>query len=606
MPYLWADRHQPLSEADLVVQKKKVGEVREFLTLGIRSGRRILILRGPPGSGKASVLKALCHDIGYEVVEWSPTSRKAFKSTEGVSESLAEAFLRFLAQADRYRSLQDSIVPDPQRSMPSRPHIALVRDFPFTLVASFEGDAKNAPQFLERFRALVRSQAMQRTVFCFNDTRDDHRVVTRLFSGLDFRSLTTVAFDTVPRTFVQKALENVANAEGLSTNTVDLLAMSTECGGDLRHAINALQLTIGSMPRSISNTSRTVARGRSKVQLEVESTKPVEAGSRQQAMGLFHAIGRLLWCKRIPPTPLDELQGTLSSDTLGAVSENGSNGSTKKRRKKSPGSSVAEPQQLPYELLMPKATRPPLYYVPEEVVAASCTEPSMLINWLFTNAPRFYGAVDDLASFAASVAEVDAWSSGGSSSSWRRRDEVDFSGTGLEELATSVQVRSLLDANLHPVPPSFGDPTAFESSKSEAFGGSNFNMVRPLMWDVSRHRNRRMEDLATQLAALDPSALGSLAATSSNLVQCTLPFVHLILCASRGNHPRLRTLPHQLMQLTMDLNRPIDSDIFRTGVIEAEGSSRSLLRSDSVASAEPAALPSSWGPAPADDPIEDF
>ncbi|CAE8695928.1 unnamed protein product, partial [Polarella glacialis] len=263
MPYLWAEQHQPSTEADLVVAKKKIGEVKDFLGSSAH-GRRLLVLKGPAGCGKASVLCCLAADLGFELVEWSPAMRgsRSQASAQPAGESLADAFLRFVAQADRYRCLEPSSSPAPSSSdfsrPASRPRIALVRDFPFTLLESGPGEAsKGSSVFIERFTAMVNSGAVQRAVFCFNDAREDHKLVTRLLAHVDSRAVATVMFDSVPRTFAQRALDGAARAEGLPPGAVDTLALSMECGGDLRHAMNALQLAAGGVSRvAVNGTGR--------------------------------------------------------------------------------------------------------------------------------------------------------------------------------------------------------------------------------------------------------------------------------------------------------------------------------------------------------------
>eukprot|EP00969_Alexandrium_andersonii_P046354 2034650-Alexandrium_andersonii.AAC.1 len=51
------------------------------------------------------------------------------------------------------------------------------------------------------------------------------------------------------RTFAQRALDAVARAEGLEPGAANVAAIAAECGGDLRHAINALQLVSQSVFR---------------------------------------------------------------------------------------------------------------------------------------------------------------------------------------------------------------------------------------------------------------------------------------------------------------------------------------------------------------------
>jgi hypothetical protein len=185
-----------------------------------------------------------------------------------------------------------------------------------------------------------------------------------------------------------------------------------------------------------------------------------------------------------------------------------------------------------------------LYFNPQEVLHSSATEPGVVVEWLFTNAPRFYGDVDDLAEFAETLATVDAWDQNrflqGSS---------EASGPPWDSLGVEVQALGLLDANLHPIKPTFGDPSA----SSEKEGDRAFNMVRPRLRDISRHQLRRSDMMAASIGVVGPHAFGRATPGAALLIR-TFPFVHLMLAYSRGQHASLRHLPHGAMKTIMELS----------------------------------------------------
>merc|ERR1712099_87958 len=98
-----------------------------------------------------------------------------------------------------------------------------------------------------------------------------------------------------------------------------------------------------------------------------------------------------------------------------------------------------------------------------EVLEAASTDPSNLREWIFTNAPRFYGDIGDLANYAESFADIDAWGSACGATLWQRDGAPETLGAPTDLSVASVQVRSLLDSNLHPVPPQFGDPASSQT-----------------------------------------------------------------------------------------------------------------------------------------------
>ena len=74
---LWTDKYMPRTSSDLAVNKDKVAQVRSWLQkvdaslqLGLPPTPRLLILSGPPGSGKSALLHVLSLELGYELCEW--------------------------------------------------------------------------------------------------------------------------------------------------------------------------------------------------------------------------------------------------------------------------------------------------------------------------------------------------------------------------------------------------------------------------------------------------------------------------------------------------------------------------------------------------------
>ncbi|CAE7663909.1 unnamed protein product, partial [Symbiodinium microadriaticum] len=271
-------------------------------------------------------------------------------------ESRADAFLRFMAQTDRYSRLNGG------GAAPSgRPRVSLVRDFPFTLVEKTPGDAsKSSTSFLDRLGAMINAGSVQRAVLSFNDSRDDHRIITRLLQPVVYSAVAQIVFDGLPRTFAQKALDSLTTAQGLPSSAANTAALAAESGGDLRQAINALQLWTGNqrcVPTTGVNTrarNRGSTEKRTKAQLQAEASRDAEASLRMANLGLFHALGRLLWCKRIPPG--------------GDVVEMSAGGTKRRRKATTSGSRTlwtwcadfwavvgdAEPKQLAHHLLVPK------------------------------------------------------------------------------------------------------------------------------------------------------------------------------------------------------------------------------------------------------------
>eukprot|EP00403_Amphidinium_massartii_P027378 CAMPEP_0178400228 /NCGR_PEP_ID=MMETSP0689_2-20121128/15683_1 /TAXON_ID=160604 /ORGANISM="Amphidinium massartii, Strain CS-259" /LENGTH=583 /DNA_ID=CAMNT_0020021021 /DNA_START=76 /DNA_END=1824 /DNA_ORIENTATION=- len=551
---LWSEKHQPTSEAALVISKKRVQEVKDFLT---SASRPVLVLQGPPGSGKAATVKGLCSDLRLEVVEWSPPRGNPKTKLPGISEPLGEAFLRFLAQSDRYTGLSQEGL--------RRKRVSLVREFPSTLMMGSGGGGYGG-DFADKFTQLVNDGAVRRAVLTFNDgTWEDRRLTQRLFNNVQPSLVTTLRFDDVARTFVQKALDNIIKAQGFAPAAQHCAAIAAECGGDLRHAVNALQLAFGGLrpvpaealapaPKSRQRGSKANGKAAAKAKANAAASNGATQGGSEQApanpdslglrpasLNFFHSLGRLLYNKRMPPGAQLPLAATqLADGDSGAMAVDGSPQQAAKRRRKDVS---AEPKQLPSALMRPKSRRPPLYFDPDDVLESASADPSQVVDWLFTNAPRFYGDVSDLAEFSEAVARADAWSQ----SRYVFREDV--AGAAWGSLDAVVQTRACLDSNLCP-----GPPIPYPSAESTSSGfGSGFNMQKPEMLTVIRARQRHMDGVNNALGRMGHAKLGCVSAGQSALLH-TFPFVHLMLTFSGGKHKTLASLPHQLMKQVMELS----------------------------------------------------
>lgn len=106
---LWVDKYAPTSVADLAMHKKKVDEIRQWLTvadtnlqLGLPPYPRMLVLSGPPGSGKSTMLRVLASEMQFELCEWQePRTQRWMAGRAGGS---GEAGRVGLSDPDEYVS----------------------------------------------------------------------------------------------------------------------------------------------------------------------------------------------------------------------------------------------------------------------------------------------------------------------------------------------------------------------------------------------------------------------------------------------------------------------------------------------------------------------
>ena len=88
---LWVDFYAPQKEIDLPVRKQKVNEVKEWmnvslkqLPLGIPNTPRILVLTGPTGGCKTSMIQVLSKQLHVQICEWIDPSLCLWKDADGI------------------------------------------------------------------------------------------------------------------------------------------------------------------------------------------------------------------------------------------------------------------------------------------------------------------------------------------------------------------------------------------------------------------------------------------------------------------------------------------------------------------------------------------
>ena len=106
----WIDRHAPKSASQLAVNAKKVGEVKTWLEFNLKAKNPgILLLVGPPGSGKTATVKVLAQEMNCHIQEWSNPLENVDYSANQINEipyvSQSKSFKNFMLRANKYLSL---------------------------------------------------------------------------------------------------------------------------------------------------------------------------------------------------------------------------------------------------------------------------------------------------------------------------------------------------------------------------------------------------------------------------------------------------------------------------------------------------------------------
>eukprot|EP00879_Flechtneria_rotunda_P021977 GHRR01023177.1.p1 GENE.GHRR01023177.1~~GHRR01023177.1.p1 ORF type:complete len:741 (+),score=334.77 GHRR01023177.1:279-2501(+) len=297
----WVDKHEPHSPDDLVVHKRKVGEVTDWLT-GYQDSRaahptRVLLVTGPPGCGKSATLRVCAASLNIEVLEWAaptPTLWDDYQYQAGAGvgySSKLDEFDRFVtrckfaalplaSESGRQHPGARAARQPPQQQRqslasqqpPSQQHqqhglqrqrqqprlkLLLVDDLPYV------GDAQRRARLAAALQDLAFT-ARSPVVVITTTEQGSNSSSTRsgcagrygaaavgitsqglhkdLLAILERAGAATINFNPVTANMIMKALHAIADKEGftLDPDTADGIAQAA--AGDLRSAVQNLQL----------------------------------------------------------------------------------------------------------------------------------------------------------------------------------------------------------------------------------------------------------------------------------------------------------------------------------------------------------------------------
>ena len=333
----WTDQFGPASLEELAVHKKKVADVQQWLTdvFSGTSRKRLLLLKGPAGSGKTTTITLLSKELGIDMHEWKNPNNSMSTSDSFVSATVQ--FDEFVGRTGAFGSLafDGPSQPPSQASATSndrKKQLVLVEEFPNTFarassaVQSFRSsvlkflaaNAQSASAFFagqsnptQTITPIV--MIISETLLSTNTAAADSFTTHRLLGPeiLTHPGVSVIEFNPIAVTFMTKALDMMvvkeARKSGRKKTVGPQVIQRLAELGDIRSAASSLEFLClrgddaEGWGAKVNFTKKKTPKDTPMTKMEQESLELVT--QRESTLGIFHAVGRVVYNKRLPDNP---------------------------------------------------------------------------------------------------------------------------------------------------------------------------------------------------------------------------------------------------------------------------------------------------------------
>ncbi|HLD06998.1 MAG TPA: replication factor C large subunit [Candidatus Nanoarchaeia archaeon] len=199
----WIKKYQPKTAAEIVGQESQVAFVSQYIQQHARQKRKGLLLYGPSGIGKTALCHALAHDLGYELFEINASDVRNREEIETRVGAVIHQQSLFCTGKVILIDEVDGLSHDDRGGLPALVQLIRQSGFPMLLTITNPWDSK------------------------YSSLRSCCEMI-------EFREVSPAALFPI--------LKRICDAERISYHAEVLQALARRSGGDVRSAINDLQV----------------------------------------------------------------------------------------------------------------------------------------------------------------------------------------------------------------------------------------------------------------------------------------------------------------------------------------------------------------------------